>query len=76
MAYRVRGEESKGVMRGRGAKWEVYITFERRDWLTVSPMMNLRIGHIGWRVIEIELTVLARQLADYSVWLDIFVVQP
>ena len=44
MAYRVRGEESKGVMRGGGAKWGVYITFERKDWLTVSPIINLRIG--------------------------------
>ena len=62
MAYRVRGEESKGVMRGRGAKWEVYITFERRDWLTASQTIDLRIGWIGWKVFEIELTVLARQL--------------
>ena len=63
MAYRARGEESKGVMGDEVAKWGVYITFERRDWLTASPTMNLRIGWIGWKVVEIELTVLARQLA-------------
>ena len=62
MAYRVRGEESKGVMGGEAAKWEVYITFERRDWLTASQTIDLRIGWIGWKVFEIELTVLARQL--------------
>ena len=63
MAYRVRGEESKGVMRGGVAKWGVYITFERRGWLTASHRIELRIGYIGWKVVEIELTVLARRLA-------------
>ena len=64
MAYWVRGEESKGVMGDGVAKWEVFITFERpgRDWLTTSPTMRLRIGHIGWKVIECELTVLAYQI--------------
>ena len=62
MAYRVRGEESKGVMWGGVAKWGVYITFERGDWLTASPTIELRIGHIGWKVVELELTVLARQM--------------
>ena len=62
MAYRVKGEESKGVMGGEVAKWGVYITFERRDWLTASQTIDLRIGWIGWKVFEIELTVLARQL--------------
>ena len=62
MAYRVKGEESKGVMGGEVAKWGVYITFERRDWLTASHTIDLRIGWIGWKVFEIELTVLARQL--------------
>ena len=37
----------------------VYITFERRDWLTVSLTIELRIERIGWRVVECELTVLA-----------------
>ena len=63
MAYRVRGEESKGVMGDKVAKWGVYITCERRDWLTASHTIELRIGCIGWKVVEIELTVLARQLA-------------
>ena len=62
MAYRVRGEESKGVLGDEVAKWGVYITFERRDWLTASQTIDLRIGWIGWKVFEIELTVLARQL--------------
>ena len=62
--YRVRGEESKGVMGDRGAKWEVYITFERRSWLTASPTIVLRIERIGWKVEKIELTVLACQLAS------------
>ena len=62
MAYRVKGEESKGVMGGEVAKWGVYITFERRDWLTASQTIDLRIGWIGWKVFEIELTVLARKL--------------
>ena len=63
MVYRVRGEESKGVMGEEVAKWEVFITFERRDWLTASHTIELRIGSIGWKVVEIELTVLARRLA-------------
>ena len=75
MAYRVRGEESKGVMGSCVAKWGVYITFQRRGWLTASPTMDLRIAHIGWKVVEIELTVLARQIVGQSVWLDDFVFQ-
>ena len=63
MAYRVRGEESKGVMGDEVAKRGVYITFERRDWLTASHTIDLRIGSIGWKVVETELTVLARRLA-------------
>ena len=63
MAYRVRGEESKGVIGDEVAKWGVYITFERRDWLTASHTIELRIGCIGWKVVGIELTVLAHQLA-------------
>ena len=63
MAYRVRGEESKGVMGDGVAKWGVYITFETRGWLTVSQTIDLRIGWIGWKVFEIELTALACQLA-------------
>ena len=62
MAYRVRGEESKGVMGGRVPKWGVFIAFERKDGLTASPTIELRMGHVGWKVVEIELTVLARQL--------------
>ena len=50
MAYRVRGEESKGVMGDEVAKWGVYITFERRGWLTASPTIGLRIECIGWKV--------------------------
>ena len=60
MAYRVRGEESKEVMGDGVAKWGVFITFKRRDWLTASHTIDLRIEHIGWRVVGIELTVLAR----------------
>ena len=63
MAYRVRGEESKGVMGDEVAIWGVYITFERRDWLTASQTIELRIGSIGWKVVKMELTVLARRLA-------------
>ena len=62
MAYWVRGEESKGVIGDGVAKWEVYITFEGRDWLTASPTMSLRIECIDRKVVEIELTVLACQL--------------
>ena len=51
MAYRVRGEESKGVMGDEVAKWGVYITFETRDWLTASHMIELRIEYIGWKVV-------------------------
>ena len=61
MDYRVRGEESKGVMGDRGAKWEVYITFERRSWLTASPTVDLRIEYIWLESGKIELTVLARR---------------
>ena len=51
MAYRVRGGKSKGVMGDEVAKWEVYITFERRDWLTASHTIELRIESIGWNVV-------------------------
>ena len=73
MAYRVRGEESKGVMEDRGAKWGGYITSGRRDWLTVSPTMGLRIGHSGWKVTECGLTILASQTVGQSALLDVFV---
>ena len=73
MAYRVRGEESKGVMGDRGAKWGVYITSGRRDWLTVSPTMDLRIGHSGWKVTECGLTVLASRIVGQMALLDVFV---
>ena len=52
MAYRARGEESKGVMGGRVAKGGVFITFERRGWLTASPTIDLRIGRTGWKVVK------------------------
>ena len=64
MAYRVRGEESKGVMGDKVAKGGVFITFERSGWLTASPTIILRIERVGWKVEKIELTVLACQLAS------------